>query len=85
MTLSPSRSLAILRQWPLSGVLADLDDPPLAKLDFDSSEFLAALYAERLSRISNESWTPPAGGKVSEHLALLERSAKSRGRKPKRA
>ena len=51
----------VLRHWPLSGVLADLDGQPLAPLDFDGHPGLQLLYAERLAATRRPGWLPPAG------------------------
>jgi hypothetical protein len=39
----------ILRRWPLTGVLAGVDEEPLAPLDFGGHPGLMLLYAERLA------------------------------------
>jgi hypothetical protein len=61
--LSPDDLLAkklttILRQWPLSGVLADIEEEPLGPLDFDGHAGLCLLYAERLARHEKPAWRP---------------------------
>ena len=48
----------VLRQWPLSGVLAGLDEGPTSPLDFGGHEGLMLLYAERLARGPSPSWRP---------------------------
>jgi hypothetical protein len=52
------RLATLLRQWPLSGVLADLAEPPLTDLDFDGHPGLMLLYAERLADNHRRAWTP---------------------------
>src|SRR4051795_8429030 len=39
----------VLRGWPLSGVLAGLDEPPLVPLDLGGHPGLMLLYAERFA------------------------------------
>jgi hypothetical protein len=48
----------LLRRWPLSGVLADVTDPPLTPLDFGGHPGLRLLYAERLARHDKPGWFP---------------------------
>jgi AcrR family transcriptional regulator len=60
-----------LRRWPLSGVLADLDDPPLVPIDFDHPG-LRLLYAERLAERSCSAqtvWMPE--GPTFEYVELV--------------
>ena len=63
IALSPDDLLAqklttILRQWPLSGVLADIEEGPLQPLQFDNHAGLWLLYAERLARNEKPAWFP---------------------------
>jgi hypothetical protein len=51
----------VLRRWPLSGVLAELDGEPAAALDFFGHPGLQLLYAERLTAAARPGWVPPAG------------------------
>jgi hypothetical protein len=51
---------ALLRAWPLSGVLADLDGEPSTPPTFDHPG-LALLYAERLVAKPRPGWIPAAG------------------------
>ena len=51
----------LLRAWPLSGVLADLDGAPTAALDFGGHAGLQMLYAERLAAAARTGWVPPDG------------------------
>jgi hypothetical protein len=52
---------AVLRRWPLAGVLAELDDEPTAALDFFGHPGLQLLYAERLTATARPAWVPAAG------------------------
>lgn len=51
----------LLRAWPLSGVLADLDGAPTTPPDFDGHPGLQLLYAERLVVTPRAGWVPHAG------------------------
>jgi hypothetical protein len=57
-----------LRQAPLSGVLADVAEGPLAPLDFGGHFGLQLLYAERLAAHEKPAWVPQQG----QTLELLE-------------
>jgi hypothetical protein len=50
----------LLRAWPLSGVLADLDGTPTLAPDFGHAG-LQLLYAERLVNTRRAGWVPPDG------------------------
>ena len=52
---------AVLRKWPLSGALADLDGEPTTAPDFDGHFGLQLLYAERLVRTAQPGWIPKSG------------------------
>lgn len=52
---------AILRRWPLSGVLADLEEGPLIEPAFQDHQGLQILYAERLVQFPRATWVPSAG------------------------
>jgi hypothetical protein len=65
-----TRSLAgLLRHWPLSGVLADIDDPPTTPLDFGGHPGLLMLYAERLGDREKPAWMPQ--GAAAEYFELV--------------
>lgn len=51
----------LLRAWPLSGVLADLDGEPTTPPDFDDHTGLQLLYAERLVGTARAGWVPRSG------------------------
>jgi len=51
----------LLRNWPLSGVLTDLREPPSSDLNFCDSATLQFLYAERLTRFPRAAWMPIEG------------------------
>jgi hypothetical protein len=52
----------VLRGWPLSGVLAGLDEPPLAPLDMGGHPGLLLLYAERFAAQGRPAWRPTGPG-----------------------
>lgn len=64
-----------LRRRPLSGVLCEIDQPPV-ELQFGNHEGLMLLYAERLAAHPKPGWTPE--GKAREYLELV--GAAPRGR-----
>ena len=73
--LAPGDRLAdlladVLRRWPLSGVLSDVDEEPLTPLDFDGHPGLLLLYAERLGRKLKPAWVP-SQGLVREYVELI--------------
>jgi hypothetical protein len=51
-----------LRQWPLSGVLADIVEPPLTPVEFGGHAGLHFLYAERLAEHERPGWFPAGQG-----------------------
>ena len=51
----------LLRLWPLSGVLADLDGVPLTPPEFGGHPGLQLLYAERLALTNRPGWVPTDG------------------------
>jgi hypothetical protein len=48
----------LLRQWPLSGVLADIAEPPETAIDFGGHVGLGFLYGERLAAHERPAWIP---------------------------
>jgi hypothetical protein len=48
----------VLRRWPLSGVLSDVDEGPLTALDFGGHMGLRLFYAERLALKERPAWIP---------------------------
>lgn len=51
----------VLCRWPLSGVLADLEEAPIGELTFDGHHGLQMFYAERLVGFPRAKWIPPEG------------------------
>jgi hypothetical protein len=59
----------LLRQWPLSGVLAGVEDEPLTPPEFDGHPGLLLLYAERWAAHPRPAWLPR--GRGFEYLELV--------------
>jgi hypothetical protein len=51
-----------LREWPLSGVMADIVDAPMTPVDFGDHAGLNFLYAERLAKHERVGWFPLGRG-----------------------
>jgi len=72
--LTPGDALAqllgrVLRQWPLSGVLSDVDEEPTTDLDLGGHPGLMLFYAERLARKEKPAWLPR--GQALEYVKLV--------------
>lgn len=67
-----SRLEEFLRRWPLSGVLADLEAPPLEPVELDGHPGLLLLYAERLAQRPRPSWVADPAREIIE-LVFAER------------
>jgi hypothetical protein len=61
----------VLRTWPLSGVLADVADPPLVPVQFGGHPGLMLLYAERLVGNDRPFWRPIQKGPSWEYYELV--------------
>jgi hypothetical protein len=59
----------LLRRWPLSGVLADIDEPPLTPVLLGGHPGLLLLYAERLAQRPRPAWRAP--GPAAEYIDLV--------------
>jgi hypothetical protein len=59
----------VLRQWPLTGVLADISEGPLTPLETLEHPGLWLLYAERLAEDPRPAWVP--SGPMSEMVELV--------------
>jgi hypothetical protein len=64
------RLATILRQWPLSGALSDVEEGPLTPLDFGGHRGLMMLYAERLAGKDRLAWLPEGPGREHVELAV---------------
>ena len=63
---------AVLRQWPLSGVLSDLEDGPATPPDLAGHPGLMLLYAERFSGRPRQAWQPAEPGRDVVEMVLQE-------------
>jgi len=69
----------VLRRWPLSGVLSDLEDGPDDVGDLGGHPGLRLLYAERVARSERPGWMP--SGAASDHVELVLQGL-GKGRSP---
>jgi hypothetical protein len=65
----PGLLAEVLRRWPLTGVLAEVEDGPLTPVDFAGHPGLLLLYAERLAQNERPAWMP--GGAAREYVELV--------------
>ena len=63
------RLSAVLRSWPLSGVLASVREGPTTPVEFEGHPGLLLLYAERLARHEKAAWVP--AGPAFEYVELV--------------
>ncbi|WP_020465537.1 hypothetical protein [Singulisphaera acidiphila] len=63
------RLATLLRHWPLSGVLADLDTGPDSPPDLCGHSGLMQLYAERWAKYQNPNWRPDES--LNEYVDLV--------------
>jgi hypothetical protein len=69
-----TRRLAeVLRRRPLSGVLADIEDGPLAPVDLEGHPGLLLLYAERLAEHPRPAWVPSGPGREYYEMVGAQR------------
>ena len=61
-----------LRRWPLTGILADVAEPPTGDLTSTGHPGLELLYAERLADNYRPSWLP-ADGRLREIVEMIFR------------
>jgi hypothetical protein len=59
----------LLRRWPLSGVLTEIEAPPLTPVEFGGHGGLLLLYAERFAARPRPEWR--ADGPAAEYLELV--------------
>jgi MoxR-vWA-beta-propeller ternary system domain bpX4 len=71
----------VLRRWPLSGVLADIEEAPLTPLGFGGHPGLLMLYAERFAKHEKAAWIPSGPGLEYCELVFGELGKKSPGQK----
>ncbi len=63
----------LMRRWPLSGVLADIEDEPITPIEFGGHPGLLLLFAERLAEHFKPAWVPH--GKAFEYVELVFQEA----------
>jgi hypothetical protein len=63
----------ILRHWPLSGVLADIPEPPLAPVELFGHPGLLLLYAERLAVRPRPAWNVEGPARPWIELVFAQR------------
>jgi hypothetical protein len=61
----------LLRHWPLSGALADIEEVPLIPLDFGGHSGLLLLFAERLADHDRPPWRPESGSPAYDYFQLV--------------
>lgn len=69
----------VLRCWPLSGALSDVEEGPLTPIDFGAHPGLLLLYAERVAACDRPAWRPEAAGAAYDYYQLVTAGAKSGG------
>jgi MoxR-vWA-beta-propeller ternary system domain bpX4 len=66
----------VLRCWPLSGVLSDIEEAPRTALEFGEHPGLLLLYAERLAAHDRPAWRPePSSPAWAYHELVREQQA----------
>ena len=63
----------LLRRWPLAGVLAQIESPPLTPVEFGGRHGLLLLYAERFAARPRPAWHVDGPAREYLELALAER------------
>jgi hypothetical protein len=61
----------LLRRWPLSGALSDVDGAPIGPTDFDGHPGLLLLYAERLDGHDRPAWRPGPSSPAYDYWELV--------------
>ena len=61
----------LLRRWPLSGVLSDVEEAPLVATEFGGHPGLLLLYAERLSAHDRPAWRPDRSSPAYDYYELI--------------
>jgi len=64
----------ILRRWPLSGALSDVEEGPLNPVDFGGHPGLLLMYAERVAAHDRPSWRPAPPGAAYDYYELVSGS-----------
>lgn len=61
----------VLRRWPLSGALSDVEEGPLGPTDFSGHSGLLLLYTERLAAGDRPAWRPDASSPAYDYYQLV--------------
>lgn len=61
----------ILRQWPLSGALSDIEEGPLTSIEFGGHPGLLLLYAERVDERDRPGWRPTPACAAYDYYELV--------------
>jgi hypothetical protein len=61
----------LLRRWPLSGALSDVEEGPLTTTDFGKHPGLLLLYAERLVAHDRPAWRPEPSSPAHDYYQLV--------------
>lgn len=61
----------VLRRWPLSGALSDVEHPPITPADLDGHPGLLLLYAERLAANDRPAWRPEPSSLAYSYLDIV--------------
>jgi MoxR-vWA-beta-propeller ternary system domain bpX4 len=61
----------ILRRWPLSGVLSDIEEGPLVAPHFGGHPGLLLLYCERLAANDRPAWRPEPSSPAYDYYVLV--------------
>ncbi len=61
----------VLRRWPLSGILSDVEEGPLVSTDFGGHPGLLLLYAERLAANDRPAWRPEPSSPAYDYYRLV--------------
>jgi hypothetical protein len=78
--LDPADPLAeflgdLLRRWPLSGALADVEEGPLVAPEFGGHPGLLLLYAERVNAHDRPAWRPEPSTPAYDYYQLISGSS----------
>ena len=61
----------LLRRWPLSGALSDVEEGPLGTTDFGGHPGLLLLYAERVAAHDRPAWRPDPPSPAYDYYQLV--------------
>jgi hypothetical protein len=61
----------LLRCWPLTGALSDIEEAPLVATDFGGHPGLLLLYAERIAAHDRPAWRPEPSSPAYDYYQLV--------------